>query len=45
MSAASRSPAPTPTTAAHGNGNGHRPLPTIGGELVDPERIAAEVEG
>ena len=26
------------------NGNGHRPLPTIGGRLVDPERISAEVE-
>ena len=26
------------------NGNGRRPLPTIGGELVDAERISAEVE-
>ena len=26
------------------NGNGHRPVPTIGGRLVDPERISAEVE-
>jgi phosphoadenosine phosphosulfate reductase len=30
--------------AAPLNGNGHRPLPTIGGELVDAERISAEVE-
>ena len=29
---------------ANGNGNGHKPLPTIGGRLVDPERISAEVE-
>ena len=26
------------------NGNGHRPVPTIGGQLVDPEKISAEVE-
>jgi phosphoadenosine phosphosulfate reductase len=26
------------------NGNGSKPLPTIGGKLVDPERISADVE-
>ena len=26
------------------NGNGHKPLPMIGGQLVDPEKISAEVE-
>ncbi len=28
----------------NGNGNGHRRLPAIGGELVDPAEVAAEVE-
>jgi phosphoadenosine phosphosulfate reductase len=36
---------PTPTLpVANGNGNGNGVLPTIGGELVDPAEIAAEVE-
>jgi phosphoadenosine phosphosulfate reductase len=26
------------------NGNGHRPVPTIGGRMVDPAEISAEVE-
>ena len=26
------------------NGNGHRPLPTLGGKVVDPAAISAEVE-
>jgi phosphoadenosine phosphosulfate reductase len=42
---------PTPLPAAtrlngngNGNGNGHHRLPTIGGEVVDPVEIAAEVD-
>lgn len=31
--------------AVNGNGNGHPKLPTIGGELVDPVEVSAEVEG
>jgi phosphoadenosine phosphosulfate reductase len=38
-------PTPMPTaTQRNGNGNGHHSLPTIGGELVDPIEVAAEVE-
>lgn len=32
------------TTAAGANGNGHRPVPTINGKAVDPDRLSAEVE-
>src|SRR5688572_27673433 len=34
---------PTPTLTV-ANGNGHGKLPTIGGKLVDPADVAAEVE-
>jgi phosphoadenosine phosphosulfate reductase len=40
-------PLPTATTNGNGNGNGngHAPkLPIIGGQVVDPEEVAAEVE-
>ena len=39
-------PTPLPATNGNGNGNGngHAKLPTIGGELVDPAAISAEVE-
>jgi phosphoadenosine phosphosulfate reductase len=38
---------PVPTSNGNGNGNGHgaAKLPLIGGELVDPDEIGAEVEG
>jgi phosphoadenosine phosphosulfate reductase len=37
---------PTPLPAvANGNGNGAAPLPTIGGVVVDPAELSAEVEG
>jgi phosphoadenosine phosphosulfate reductase len=41
-------PTPLPATSSNGNGNGngngHARLPTIGGELVDPAAISAELE-
>jgi phosphoadenosine phosphosulfate reductase len=43
----SSTPRPQPlddVIVGNGNGNGHPALPTIAGEVVDPERISAEVE-
>ncbi len=40
-------PRPLPdleVVSGQANGNGSAPLPMINGEVVDPERIAAEVE-
>jgi phosphoadenosine phosphosulfate reductase len=36
---------PLPATNGNGNGNGHATLPLIGGRLVDPAEVEAEVEG
>ena len=37
---------PLPSFTANGNGNGHaQTLPVLGGQIVDPEKLSAEVEG